>query len=128
MKFMEKSLGRVLKVSWVFVIAGLAMHATPALAADKQCVPGKTKKIAFLQKQSTAYRYLHADAPFLVKTAEAAGYKVIAQSAENDAATQVSQAENVITQGVDVIIINPVDFNVAAAIAKKAAATRWKKS
>ena len=34
---------------------------------------------------------------------------------------QVSQAENVITQGVDAIVIQPVDFNVAAAIAQKAA-------
>jgi D-xylose transport system substrate-binding protein len=97
---------------------------TSSLAADtkKQCVPGKTKKIAFMMKQSTAYRYLHADMPFFVKTAEAAGFKVITQSAENDALNQVAQAENVITQGVDVIVINPVDFNVAAAIAKKAAA------
>ena len=122
MKFVEKSFERTVKACLVVAIASLTVNVTPSFAADKQCVPGKTKKIAFLQKQSTAYRYLHADAPFLIKTAEAAGYKVITQSAENDASTQVSQAENVITQGVDVIVINPVDFNVAAAIAKKAAA------
>lgn len=104
-------------------IGGSAFIAADALATDKKpCVPGKTKKIAFMMKQSTAYRYLHADMPFFVKTAEAAGYKVITQSAENDALAQVAQAENVITKGVDVIVINPVDFNVAAAIAKKAAA------
>ena len=39
------------------------------------------------------------------------------QSAENDAAVQVSQAENVMTQGVDAIVIQPVDFNVAGRIA-----------
>jgi D-xylose transport system substrate-binding protein len=33
---------------------------------------------------------------------------------------QVSQAENIITQGVDAIVINPVDFNVAAQIAEMA--------
>src|SRR6185295_10809166 len=44
------------------------------------------------------------------------------QSAENDASTQVAQAENVITQGVDAIVIQPVDFNVAGGIAKMAAA------
>ena len=31
--------------------------------------------------------------------------------------TQVSQAENVLTQGVDAIVIQPVDFNVAGRIA-----------
>ena len=34
--------------------------------------------------------------------------------------TRVSQAENVITQGVDAIVIQPVDFHVAAAIAQLA--------
>ena len=95
---------------------------TPALSAD--CTPGKTKRIAFMMKQQTAFRYLHADMPFFVKEAEAAGYEVIVQSAENDAQAQVSQAENVITQGVDAIVINPVDFNVAAQIAEMATAAK----
>jgi D-xylose transport system substrate-binding protein len=108
----------------VAFVGMMTLIGGPALVAakPKACVPGKTKKIAFLMKQSTAYRYLHADMPFFVKTAEAAGYKVITQSAENDAMVQVGQAENVITQGVDVIVINPVDFHVAGTIAKKAAA------
>jgi D-xylose transport system substrate-binding protein len=102
-------------------MVGVLVVGPASLAANPEsCVPGKTKTIAFLMKQSTAYRYLHADMPFFVKTAEAAGYKVVTQSAENDAMTQVGQAENVITRGVDVIVINPVDFHVAGAIAKKA--------
>ena len=72
-------------------------------------------------KQQTAFRYLNADIPFFKKTAEAAGYEVIVQSAENDAQNQIAQAENVITQGVDAIVIQPVDFNVAAGIAEMAA-------
>ena len=75
-----------------------------------------------MMKQQTAFRYLHADMPFFKKTAEAAGYEVLVQSAENDAQAQVSQAENIITQGVDAIVINPVDFNVAAQIAEMASA------
>ena len=71
-------------------------------------------------KQQTAFRYLNADIPFFKKTAEAAGYEVIVQSAENDAQKQIGQAENVITQGVDAIVIQPVDFNVAAGIAEMA--------
>ena len=60
-----------------------------------------------MMKQQTAFRYLHADMPFFKKTAEAAGYEVLVQSAENDAQAQVSQAENIITQGVDAIVIQP---------------------
>ena len=99
--------------------AGLAMVAESASAAEA-CTPGKTKKIAFMLKQQTAFRYLNADIPFFKKTAEAAGYEVLVQSAENDAQAQISQAENVITQGVDAIVIQPVDFNVAAGIAEMA--------
>ncbi|MEP7173206.1 MAG: hypothetical protein ABI705_06935, partial [Aestuariivirga sp.] len=63
---------------------GLSLAAGPALAQDA-CTPGTTKKIAFMLKQQTAFRYLNADIPFFKKTAEAAGYEVIVQSAENDA-------------------------------------------
>src|ERR1700730_9628171 len=100
--------------------AGAIGLAQSAAAADA-CTPGKTHKIAFMLKQQTAFRYLHADIPFFKKTAEGAGYQVIVQSAENDAQNQISQAENVITQGVDAIVIQPVDFHVAAGIAEMAA-------
>ena len=53
-----------------------------AQAAGGQCTPGKTKRIAFMMKQQTAFRYLHADMPFFKKAAEAAGYTVLVQSAE----------------------------------------------
>src|SRR5262245_3463421 len=101
------------------LVAGVTLAAGPAAAAGT-CTPGKTKKIAFMLKQQTAFRYLNADVPFFKKTAEAAGYQVIVQSAENDAQNQISQAENVITQGVDAIVIQPVDFNVASGIAEMA--------
>lgn len=97
----------------------MLLTSTSALAQGT-CTPGTTNRIAFMMKQQTAFRYLHADAPFFQQAVEAEGFEVIMQSAENDAQVQVSQAENVITQGVDVIVINPVDFNVAAGIAEMA--------
>jgi len=96
--------------------------ASPISVSDADCVPGVTKRLAFMLKQQTAFRYLNADIPFFKATAEAAGYEVLVQSAENDAQAQVSQAENVITQGVDAIVIQPVDFNVAGQIAEMATA------
>jgi D-xylose transport system substrate-binding protein len=98
--------------------ACLAAIAAGGMAAAQDCEPGATKRIAFMLKQQTAFRYLNADVPFFKKTAEEAGYEVIVQSAENDAQNQIAQAENVITQGVDAIVIQPVDFNVAAGIAE----------
>src|SRR5882757_1875276 len=116
---MTKSHALALLPMCVALCAGMSLAAAPAMA-EGACTPGKTHKIAFMLKQQTAFRYLHADVPFFKKTAEADGYTVIVQSAENDAQNQVSQAENVITQGVDAIVIQPVDFHVAAAIAQLA--------
>src|ERR1700741_5636817 len=100
------------------IAAALLAVGVKGAAAD-QCVPGKTGKIAFMLKQQTAFRYLNADVPFFKKTAEDAGYQVLVQSAENDAQKQIAQAENILTQGVDAIVIQPVDFNVASGIAAR---------
>ena len=111
---------RALLLGATIAMAGVGV-GTPAAAtsppADDDCTVGTTGRIAFMLKQQTAYRYLNADIPFFTETAEAAGYEVVVQSAENDAAAQVAQAENVLTQGVDAIVIQPVDFNVAGRIA-----------
>ncbi len=103
------------------VVGGMFLGSAYAPAnAQSACTPGKTGKIAFMLKHQKAFRYLNADVPFFVKTAEEGGYQVLVQSADHDAAKQVAQAENVITQGVDAIVIQPVDFNVAANIAEMA--------
>jgi D-xylose transport system substrate-binding protein len=101
---------------------GAASSKSEDKTAPGACKPGKTGRIAFLMKQQTAFRFLHADAPFFRKAIEAAGFKAVLQSAENDPQAQVAQAENVITQGVDAIVIMPVDFNVSGTIAKMAVA------
>jgi len=117
---MPNSYGRGCRVASLLLCAALTAGSF-ASAAAQECTPGKTGRIAFMLKQQTAFRYLHADVPFFKKTAEAAGFQVLVQSAENSASNQVAQAENVITQGVDAIVIQPVDFNVASAIAEMAA-------
>ena len=117
---MSQVQGRLLVGCTAAAMALTAALGQAAGARAAECVPGKTGKIAFMLKQQTAFRYLNADVPFFTKTAEAAGYEVIMQSAENDAQAQVAQAENVLTQGVDAIVIQPVDFNVAARIAEMA--------
>jgi D-xylose transport system substrate-binding protein len=126
---MAARIARGIRISIALTTALPGFALAPALllsgttnASAQDCAPGTTKKIAFMLKQQTAFRYLNADVPFFTKTANEAGYEVLVQSAENDAQAQVSQAENVITQGVDAIVIQPVDFNVAGQIAEMAAA------
>lgn len=113
-------LRRLAALALISVVVIVGATGPSHAAGPEKCVLGSTGRIAFMLKQQTAFRYLRADVPFFRKTAEAAGFKVVFQSAENDASAQLAQAENVITQGVDVIVIQPVDFNVAAAIARSA--------
>lgn len=122
-------IARGMRISLALTVAIPTFALAPAItltatggALAQDCKVGTTKKIAFMLKQQTAFRYLNADVPFFTKTANDAGYEVLVQSAENDAQQQVSQAENVITQGVDAIVIQPVDFNVAGQIAEMATA------
>ena len=44
------------------LLAVVAVVPRPA-RAEAPCTPGTTKRIAFLLKQQTAFRYLHADVP-----------------------------------------------------------------
>jgi len=53
----------------------LAAIVPPAFASDGQCVPGATKRIAFMLKQQTAFRYLHADIRFSPKRPRKPGTK-----------------------------------------------------
>ncbi|MCK2236261.1 MULTISPECIES: substrate-binding domain-containing protein [unclassified Crossiella] len=54
------------------------------------------------------------------KAADGAKVKLVVQDAQNDAATQLSQVQNFVSQGVKAIIINPVDSDQATPAAKLA--------
>ncbi|MFC4077010.1 D-xylose ABC transporter substrate-binding protein [Salinithrix halophila] len=60
------------------------------------------------------------DRDLLVKKAEKLGAKVKVQAANGDDAVQLSQVENLITQGVDVLVVVPHNAEAAAAIVDKA--------
>jgi D-xylose transport system substrate-binding protein len=91
--------------------------AAPAQPTAAPAATGpKHHRFAFLVLQSGTKRYFGADVPNFTKVAKDAGYEVIAQSAENDAKTQVSQAENVLTQGIDVLVLQPVNNETAGGI------------
>ena len=110
------------------VVAGTVLAATcctglgtitaaSTVSDDAECVPGTTGRIAFMLKQQTAYRYLNADIPFFRTPPRRPATRSSCSRPRTTPSAQVSQAENVLTQGVDAIVIQPVDFNVAGRIA-----------
>ncbi|SMO52962.1 D-xylose ABC transporter substrate-binding protein [Melghirimyces algeriensis] len=60
------------------------------------------------------------DRDLFVKKAEELGAKVNVQAANSDDAVQLSQVEQLITQGVDVLVVVPHNAEAAAAIVEKA--------
>lgn len=75
--------------------------------------------IGFSMDNLRLERWQH-DRDIFVETAEKLGAKVLVQSANGDDAVQLSQAENLIAQGVDVLVILPHNGKVMGSIVEEA--------
>jgi D-xylose transport system substrate-binding protein len=87
---------------------------------------GSAKKIALLLPESKTARYESQDRPnFVNKMKElCSGCSIIYSNADQDAAKQQQQAEAALTQGANVLVLDPVDSASAAAIVTRAAQSK----
>src|SRR3954447_19404824 len=87
---------------------------------------GKSGKIAFLLPESKTARYETQDRPlFEAKVKElCSGCQIVYSNADQDASKQQQQAEAALTQGVKVMVLDPVDGAAAAAIVSQANAKK----
>jgi D-xylose transport system substrate-binding protein len=90
----------------------LAPSVNPAGAADKI-------KIGFLLKTMQEERYQRDKAAFIAK-ARALGAEVIFDSANNDEQTQLAAFENMLSQGAQVIVLQPVNTGTAGSMVTSA--------
>ena len=103
-----------LKTFAAAAVTGLALMAAPLAAQDKGTVG-----IAMPTKSSA--RWID-DGNNMVKQLEAAGYKTDLQYAEDDIPNQLAQIENMITKGVNVLVIASIDGTTLANALENAAA------
>lgn len=82
--------------------------------------PGGKLKIGFSMDTLKEERW-QKDRDLFVKRAEELGAEVIVQSADGDDETQVNQAQALLLQGVDVLVVIPHNADVAGAIVEAAA-------
>lgn len=82
--------------------------------------PGAKLKIGFSMDTLKEERW-QKDRDLFVKRAEELGAEVIVQSADGDDETQVNQAQALLMQGVDVLVVIPHNGDVAGAIVEAAA-------
>ena len=83
--------------------------------------PGAEKKILIgLSLDTLKEERWQRDRDLFVKAAEARGAKVLVQAANSDDALQNSQAENLLTQGVHVLVVVPHNAKTSATIVESA--------
>jgi D-xylose transport system substrate-binding protein len=116
---MKRRLKGIVAGAMILALAGLAgctSKPTTTPAAD----PGKKQiKIGFSLDTLKEERW-QRDRDMFVTKAESLGAKVIVQAANGDDALQVSQAESMIAQGVDILVVVPHNAEATARIVEEA--------
>ncbi|GAC1653581.1 MAG: sugar ABC transporter substrate-binding protein [Candidatus Dormibacteraceae bacterium] len=108
------------------VLAGALLTLACGGNTTSSSTSSSGKKIALLLPESKTARYESKDRPFFEAKVKAlcSDCQILYSNANEDAAQQQSQAEAAITNGANVIVLDPVDGAAAAAIAKKAKAAK----
>ena len=84
---------------------------------------GETIKIGLLLPETKTARYESFDKPLFEEKLKSLGnYEIIYANADQDSAKQQQQAESALTEGVKVLVLDPVDGASAGVIAESAAA------
>lgn len=130
-KWLKKS--GVAAVSLVFAVSLTACStgksggtaASPAAKAESTAAatkaPAKNGKIVIgLSMDTLQEERWQKDRDIFVEAAKKLGAEVNVQSANSDDAKQISQAENLISQGVNVLVVIPHNADASAAIVEKA--------
>lgn len=110
-------------VSLIAVVATVLGLAGCSLIADSGT--GTTYRIAFLLPESKTARYESHDRPaFVERVGELCPEcETLVSNADQDAGRQQAQAEAAMTNGADVLVLDPVDSAAAAVIVRHAEAT-----
>ena len=93
-----------------------------ALAASSKVVAaaGAPAKVGFIVPDYEEMRWKAADQRFFEEEAKKLGIEAFVQSSNNSEAQQASQVENMLTLGVQVLVLTPVNVNAASALVARA--------
>ncbi|HQT83681.1 MAG: ATPase [Acidiphilium sp. 37-64-53] len=117
---------RTLIAGGALAVAAFGIQAAHADAISKPTpvkISSKKTTIAFLLPENSSPRYEQVDRPWFIKMAKAAdpNAKLIVSNANSSPDTQLNQAESAISNGADVLVVDPVDGKAGAAIVNYAA-------
>ncbi|MGM0502455.1 MAG: substrate-binding domain-containing protein [Bacillota bacterium] len=111
------------KISILLIVTlALTLFSSMAFAgwfgSDDDADDGKIK-IGFLLKTMQEERY-KKDRRYFTEEAESLGAEVVFDSANNSSSSQMSKFENMLSRGVDVIVLQPVNTGTAGSMVEKA--------
>ncbi len=121
---------RSIRLTGAALVAGLGIASLAACgggssdssSSSSSSAGGGAKKIALLLPESKTTRYETFDRPLFEAAVKkgCADCSLIYSNADQDASKQQQQAEAALTQGANVLVLDPVDGKAAAAIAASA--------
>src|SRR6476620_12257920 len=115
----------IARLAGVGLAAGLAVTSVAACSSGSTSSGGTSqggKKIALLLPESKTARYEQLDRPLFEAAVKAKcpDCTIIYSNADQDAAKQQQKAEAALTQGANVLVLDPVDSKAATSIANSA--------
>jgi D-xylose transport system substrate-binding protein len=117
-------MGRTGNVSGItrqtFLRVGLTGLIVTVAGGAGRAATDKPVKLGMILPSSDQFRWKNADGRFFLEEAKKLGVDSEMQSSNMSEATQASQVENMLTLGINALVLTPVNANAAAALVRKA--------
>lgn len=113
---MKKILSTVIAMTMVF---GLTACGKPSTTTNTNDVKSNGKTVGIAMPTKTSQRWID-DGNNMVKSLQALGYKTDLQYGDNNVQNQIGQLENMITKGVNVLVIASIDGTALTDVLEKA--------
>jgi putative multiple sugar transport system substrate-binding protein len=114
----KKKMSRFKTIALLIVVLSIMLTACGTPAAT-QAPADDTKLVGISMPTKTSTRWI-SDGESMVKSFEALGYETDLQFADNDIQNQLSQIENMVTKGADVLVIAAIDGSTLSDVLAKA--------
>ncbi len=116
---MKRSVNFVMVMMLVLTAFLSACGSTPTQPATENTPVPEVKTVGISMPTKTSTRWI-SDGESMVKVFESMGYKTDLQFADDDIPNQLAQIENMITKGVDVLVIAAIDGTTLSDTLQKA--------
>ena len=108
--------------AWILVACGVGTETTTTIrAAGTTAATGPKGKVAFLHRGYFNARWGPGDEAGFLEEAKKLGLETLTQGSNDDEQVQATQVEQALIAGIDVLVLNAVNVDVAESMVRKAA-------